>query len=209
VGISRTELTTNGFMLNDGREKMLIDSGLHYLRVSFYPVTPKSVFENVRRLCDLRDETGVHHPFIYVKSFFRKEYEVLKSELGGVADEIACEEDLLHDWLGSKPQFKRHDLPIIRKRVCPSPFYVLKISTNGDVFPCCLHPIAASPRCNLMGNIYKEDILTIWRGNPAKTIRRQQLLGRRSENVACADCDFIYQHPDDLDSTTRSVDDMV
>jgi radical SAM protein with 4Fe4S-binding SPASM domain len=202
----RTEVTTNGYALNEAKAQILIDSGLDYLRISFYETTPISVVENVKRLFKMRGTKK--KPFIYVKAW--AQIELLREELGEYCDELCDEKGLLHTWAGTFPQLAGDNAKLnLPRKVCPSPFYVIKISTNGDVWPCCLHPVPSDMKCNLLGNIYEQDILNIWNGEKAKALRRQMLEGKRGENPVCSKCDFIHQHPDDLDSTTRPIEEMI
>lgn len=203
----RVEVTTNGYLLTESMAEQIVESGLPYLRVSIYPTTPPAVFENIRRLQAIRDAKGKTAPFIYAKCFFAKELSKLTGEIGGVADEVACEEHLLHNWGGSSMRFPTK--PAEPRRVCPSPFYAVKISANGAVHPCCVLPHPENYEALLMGNIFDTPILDIWNGDTAKAIRRMMLTESRYAHPVCGKCDFVNTMADNLDTTTRPTEEMI
>lgn len=205
----RTELTTNGSMLTSGRAKGLALSGLDYVRVSIYgtskesmyqftqsPIAPDLILDNVKRL---RDARVSEKPFIYVKMVTEDQTEIdrLRDMYEGIADEVESEK--LHNWTGQD-----HLTNISRpttKHVCPAPFYVLKVNSDGIVTCCDVD----WQKKTAIGDVREESLAEIWNGDRMKAFRLMHIEWRRRENAACANCDFINSFPDDLDEIRAEV----
>ena len=196
----RLELTTNGTLLTllKARRAGLIVSGLDYLRVSIYGLSPEECrmagakwFDLRAALAEFRNlRGGFKRPWVHVQFTGQcSDPEKFRQMFEPVADSIGME--TLHNWgdlvkLGEAPT----------RKVCPKPFYELFIHANGDVSACCLD---WSGKLNL-GNVHRETLQEIWHGEKLAKLRALHLEGRRSEIPICASCSMPDTLPDNLDS---------
>jgi len=222
----RTELTTNGSMLSPDKADELIASGIDYLRISVYAtgssrhaaitgtlITPQVIADNVRAVRERRDAAGALKPFIYVKMidpFDPAEVTRLHELYDGIADEVALEQP--HNWTQTEGRDLLADAyghAVIRdpllaqeraKQVCPSPFYLMAIHSDGKVSPCC---VDWEKKASL-GNVFSESLADIWCGQKMKEFRRAHIERRRPQLPACHSCDFLYTFPDNIDEIVNS-----
>lgn len=189
----RVELTTNGMALTERKSQELIDSGLHYLRISVYKGIPhpENVVRNVRRLHEMRGESA--KPFIFAKVFNAAEAAEITPFYADITDQIGFEE--LHSIGSDLVQFGGHK---VSHRACPYPFYNLVVKSNGDAVPCCV----AWEKSLVVGNANTQTLAEIWAGEPLARIHRLHLEGKRGELAACANCDTMFNSPDSVDSVT-------
>lgn len=211
----RTELTTNGVLLNEATSKALINSGLDYLRISISsvlqsrheqitqtPIKVEDIYNNIRRFRQLRDEANAVKPFLYVKLLDPgnpAEKDRFLDMYRDLADEAVVEETMNWNSYGD------HDLSLgasaatpqpAAKEVCPFPFYTLAITANGDTTVCCVDWNKATT----VGNVFEEDITTIWNGEKMRLFRQMHLTRNRRDNPSCKNCTFLYTTPDNIDN---------
>lgn len=117
-----------------------------------------------------------------------------------ITDTVAMEG--LHGWgarsLGDMflEDIGTHDgVPFNYKLVCPLTFYMMSISSDGVTNVCC----AEWGNFHALGNAYAESLRDIFNGAKSKAFRVMHLEGRRFENVACADCQYRDNLPDNID----------
>lgn len=190
----RVEITTNGMILTAKNCQAILDSGIHYLRVSLYDVKPSLVMRNVDRLMAMRREQGKTLPVVCAKVFNREDYEKAFGAYVGVVDGIMI--DGYHS-IGSEFVQISQQQPASHI-ACPYPFYNLVVKSNGDVVPCCV----AWEDSLVIGNANTHTLAEIWAGEPLARIHRLHLEGRRSELAACAKCDTLFNCPDHVDDLT-------
>ena len=191
----RVEMTTNAVSLSSFISQSMIDSGLHYLRVSAYPTMPlwREVRDRVRILREMRDQQQKSSPFICVKVFEPSEMDWLKREYEGIADDFWCEgfHSIGSDLIPNPPATGD-------KVACPFPFYMLVVKVNGTVLAC---PIAWE-RSVTVGDVRKESLRAIWAGDKLRTLQRDHLAGKRACYSACVSCDTLYCCGDSVDGLT-------
>lgn len=217
----RTELTTNGLLLNKGKSLAIINSGLDYLRISIssvyqrrleYIIQSKAkvgqIYKNIEQFRQMRDAAGCTKPFLYIKmldslndlenSKFLRMYQVL-------ADEAVIEKpmnwdsynnhDLLQATYKEKSLPNPEELYVYPKSVCPFPFYTLVVNVNGDVTVCCVDWNKGTK----VGNVFKSPLKSIWEGANLRNLRRMHILRKRTLNHSCRNCSFLFTSPDNLD----------
>jgi radical SAM protein with 4Fe4S-binding SPASM domain len=205
----RTELATNGSLLAL-RAAGIINSGLHYLRVSVYSTTESGyeiesgsryklsgIVDNVREFRTVREALGSKTPWICAQfvSSHPEEAPAFERQWEGIADEARVE--ILHNWGGNDSRLVQLAKPKPEARkVCSKPFYELFIKANGDVSACCLEWDGSLK----IGSIATQSLREIWRGERMREIRALHLSGRRSQLSMCRDCSFIQEQPDNMDS---------
>ncbi len=108
----------------------------------------------------------------------------------------------LHGWstsevfdfkLGTNQSFD--GTPRVEKIACPLVMYMIAVSSNGDVSICnddAFH-------LHKLGNVKTESLVDIWIGKKLRDFRLMHLEGRRSENAACKNCDYMQALPDNID----------
>ncbi len=190
----RVELTTNGMALTISKAQAILDSGIHYVRISVYPYIsyPMNVMRNVHRLWEMRG--GRKTPVICAKVFSPSEAELIRPFYHLITDEIAVEG--LHTIGSEFVQISQQ--PHDDRKACPYPFYNLVVKSNGDVVPCCV----AWEDSLVVGNVRDQSLLEIWQGDKLARIHRLHLEGRAGELTACASCDTRFNSPDNMDSLT-------
>lgn len=208
----RIETTSNGSLLTPAISEKMIEYGLDYLRVSIYSALQKKheavtknnieiqrIFDNLRYLRELKENTRSKSPFVYVKmldAFNDAENRLFFEKYGPVADEIMIEQP--HNWLdmsnkdfigdlyqGLKGEvLGKLDYQATLKKVCPQPFKMMSIRYNGDVVVCDPDWLNNTK----IGNALEQPLNEIWDGEAMYQFRRMQLENRRCENPSCKAC---------------------
>lgn len=81
------------------------------------------------------------------------------------------------------------------QKVCPMPFYMLRINPDGNCTPCCESRFKIR-----LGNVAKTSLLNIWNGKTFNRFRYAMLGGTKNISGVCRKCK-IYAHatcPEDL-----------
>lgn len=185
----RVELTTNAIPFTDAKIEAIANSGIHFIRLSWYGEKPERVRRNIRLLSEARNSKT---PFLAIKVFNQKQAEEVE-DLRPVVDEICIEQ--LHTVGSNFVQLRSYEE---NKKACPYPFYTMVVKANGDVVPCC---VAWETSLNC-GNVNDYSLHDIWNGPRMHEIRMAHLSGQKSMLHACASCDTIYNCPDSVDSVS-------
>lgn len=213
----RTVVTSNGTLLKPAKYQSVLDSGLHYLKISIYGATQEThaartqskiplsnIHKNISGFKALRDSLGLKHPFIYVKMIEQdaSENAAFIETFSDCADEIQLEpvvnwndpeEGNLSGMSGEALLGTRYFSK--KKAVCPYPFYMLVIHSSLDVSVCCVD----WNKKTVVGNLRDETLSQIWRGERLRQFRRAHLERRRCELEACRNCTFLHTTFDNLD----------
>ena len=186
LSCDRVELTTNLIPLTPAKAREIIESGIHYIRVSWYGEKEDRVRDNLRYLWELK--AGRPLPHIAVK--VTKEEDLPN---GVFADELIVEQ--LHTIASDFVHLKSYEE---NKKACPYPFYNLVVKSNGDVVPCCV----AWDKSLVVGNVKDNTLAELWKSPRLEEIRLAHLKGERSALSACASCDTIFNCPDSVDTVS-------
>lgn len=211
----RIELTSNASRLTEKMAVELIEGPLDYLRVSIYSLDQQAhqeftqtkvqidrIFENLRRLRQLRDERGAVKPYIYVKMFetiSADDEARFRAQFADIGDELTLE--ILHNMTGIDGIESKLGVDVPRykpKKICPAPFYMSSVAANGDVTICCVDWSWSSK----VGNLKDQSLKEIWYGPALQEIRRKLLTGQRRTIKSCANCTWDHSHPDNIDAVT-------
>ncbi len=224
-------VTTNASLLSEKLSFDLIKSGLTYLRVSIYSIyeernyqitkskiSPKVIYNKIKRFKEIRDQAGKENPFLYVKIIdtYGFENDDFLEKYGKICDEINIERPM--DWNGFDnrnliseiDKENKTDETLIQgyygsnslsgyKKICTTPFLSLNVKQNGDVCIC----IVDWNKGTKVGNIKKESLKKIWYGKTLQKLRRMHIEGRRDQNDSCRNCKFLYSNPDNIDSHSK------
>lgn len=219
----RIETTSNASLLNPDVSRLLVESGLDYLRVSIYSAIPaeheritgskismQQVYDNLRALKEIKKEMSSHTPFVAAKmldTFDDSENSLFIETYKTVADEVYIDEP--HNWveignedfIGRLYGEKRNEIKLSvnqGRKVCPMPFTTLAVRSDGSVSPCCNDWYGGTN----VGSIFEETLEEIWNGKPMYEFLRMQLEERNHENVSCRGCSVYkssYYARDDID----------
>jgi radical SAM protein with 4Fe4S-binding SPASM domain len=205
-------LKTNGLLLRKGFTERISRAGFDmigisviaphengYKRLSGSNMDYKTFVGNVRELFERRQGK------IYIKmadvGFSPEEIQKFYDDFEPISDFISVEN--LHGWsrmdlkdftLGTKP-VSFDGLPNKKRTVCAWTLYQLTINWNGTVQPC----NEDWSRVNIMGDINKHSLPSIWTGKTFNEFRRMQLSGERFSNTACGSCWQTMSQMDDVD----------
>jgi radical SAM protein with 4Fe4S-binding SPASM domain len=220
------ELTTNGLLLTPQHGIDFAKAGLDRIRVSVYgtnadyyrrisgrAVDYSEIVQHVKGFVAARDCVGAK-PSVHVKlldwGLTQDDRERFLSDFGTIADEVHV--DSLMGWthtslfdfrLGRDHQHGMN--PAIPndsgRQVCPLPFYTMAVNVDGSVSACCVDWSHSA----LIGDVRRQSLLEIWEGAPLKALRILHLTGRRCENSACNECDYVKSRPAaaDLDASAE------
>ena len=196
VSCERVELTTNGMPMTRKNCQAILDSGLHYLRISLYYEKPNLVSRNIDMLMAMKREQNKTLPFVAVKVFDRESAALARGMYEGIVDEVIIEG--LHTIGSEFVQISQQ--PKDDRKACPYPFYNLVIKSSGIVVPCCV----AWEDSLIIGDANKQTLKEIWESEELARIHRLHLDGKRGELSACRSCDTLFNSPDNIDQLTSA-----
>ncbi len=204
---------TNGSLLSPALNQRLVDSGLDmicisvesvsregYKRIADVDIDYDRFRENVMDLYSRRGKTE-----IYIKiadsGLTPEEVSKFYADFQGISTFIAVEK--LMGWsysevkdftLGTHPT-TYDGLPLIPKKACVYPFYVMAVNSNGSVSVCGND----WSQSTAVGDVTRESLKDIWNGEKLFQFQKMMLENRRKENRACANCYYLQIVPDNID----------
>jgi len=200
--------STNGYFLSPERLASLPrEGGADYtLCVDFcadreYFETYRGTKTSWQRVCDnIRGALESDLPHIRfeitdISSFTEENPDVLRERMDALRSlfppgRVGFRSRVFHNMAGYLPGY------VERKKasghgkyfVCPYPWASLVVASNGDVVACCRdldHKM-------VMGNLFEEDLETIWRGPRYRELRTNLATRHPEANAACKNCDLPY-----------------
>jgi radical SAM protein with 4Fe4S-binding SPASM domain len=199
----RTELTTNGTLLNEEWRRSLLNCGLDYMRISVYgtsaedyeretgrPSKQLHVLLNAMRFCAMRPASLIPevHAELVVSSPGQEEsfYE----QWANVVDRVSVKG--IHNWGETLINLGK----VSQRKVCSYPFYELAVKANGDVTVCCVDWDGSLS----VGNVNLSTLREIWEGPRLRELQQVHLNGQRWKLSTCRGCNVPDTCPDNLDS---------
>lgn len=203
---SRIEIYSNGLLLNRRMAEKLIDSGLDSLVISldateanaFKELKGKDgylkVVENINDFLNLRKSRGVNRPWLSVKMVDfgdREQIKKFKDVWQGRADSVVIQS--LHGWEGSLEVkgLRPNDQKFCRYP-CNLPWLSPAINWDGTVVPCCIN---YKENELIIGDLRKQSLLEVWRGEKFQKLRQAHLEGSFSDFPTCRQCRYWQQLP--------------
>lgn len=204
---------TNGSALCPDLNQKLIDAGLDMICISVEAVSAEGYlriakaridYERFRaNVADLHARRG--NCQIYIKiadsGFTPAEIAKFYADFQPISTQIAIEKlmgwsfsDIKDFTLGTQPD-TYDGLPLVAKKVCAYPFYVLAVNADGSVSVCGNDWAHGT----VVGNIRERSLLEIWRGDALYALRKTMLQDRRDEIPVCAKCYYLQIVPDNID----------
>ena len=210
------EITTNAAALTKKRAVELIECGLDVVRVSIEHVTDEKykqitktfgnynrIRRNVRFLFEEKAQSNSElHLHLKIVDTGLSDIERNKfiSDFSEISDSINIDKPM--GWSRSFEDLVELDLKnkvgmdgVTEKRdrvVCPEPFSKLAINFDGTVSICCVDWSHGT----IVGDLKKQSLIDIWSGDEMKQFRLLHLQGRRSEILACSNCDYMQGFSD-------------
>lgn len=212
----RIDIITNASLLTKEMADGLIDAGLDVMRVSLQGISSESYrnicganidFEKFYSQLAYFYERSAGRCKVYVKTMdvSLKENETDKffelfdpisdrmfiDKVKPVYDKVeytAEQRDVSTDRYGNTHE---------SRKVCPQPFYMLSVWTNGDVSPC-----DALYKASPLGNIHTDSLVNMWDSESKRKFCLEQLKGRRFAHPKCSRCcapDDVAHKEDILD----------
>lgn len=204
---------TNGAALTPKLNRQLIEAGLDMICISVestssagYKRIAKATIDYEKFLANIADlYKNRGNCQIYIKiadtGLDKSEIEKFYSDFEEISTHIAIEKlmgwsysDIKDFTLGTNPD-TYDGLPLIQKKICAYPFYVMAVNADGSVSTCGNDWSHGT----VVGNINKSSLSEIWNGESLYELRKLHLQGNRNKIRACAECYYIKITPDNID----------
>lgn len=198
-------LTTNGVLLDEKAANGIIDAGVDRLVVSVLTADAKKyesitgvnnlkkVEDNILNSISLKKSKKKRLPNIYVRmikneitesteELFRKKWAKLN---------VSVDVRPAHNYAG---KIKNNSLKstVNTRYPCYHLWFSPAVSFDGDVSICCCD----WNRDAVLGNLNKESLADIWRGEKLKVLRLRHLRGEYQKIPLCHKCDVWNTYPD-------------
>lgn len=189
--IPNVSFLTNGHYLTEKIARGLVEKGLDYISFSVdgidaiydkirAPAKFGSVFNNIKRLKEIRDRAKVKNPQIRVSGLWpaiAQNKSAYFEKMSKLADKIVS--NPVKDYgVDEKTEF-------ISEFICPQPWERLFIGFDGKVQPC-----PNSVERLYIGNCKKTSLAEIWNGEELSKLRADHIVGNIDNYFACSRCSF-------------------
>jgi len=204
---------TNGSALEPVLNQKLIDAGLDMICISVEAVSAEGYLKIAKaridydkflaNVADLFARRGDCEIYIKIadSGLSKDEIDKFYRDFEPISTKIAVEKlmgwsysDVKDFTLGTKPD-TYDGLPLIQKKVCAYPFYVMAVNADGSVSLCGNDWAHGT----VVGNVNAQTLLEIWHGDALFEFRKKMLEDRRKEIPACANCYYLQIVPDNID----------
>src|SRR6185437_7652581 len=162
------ELTTNMIPLTPKKASEIVNSGISYIRISWYGEQPERIEKNLKLIHSLKQESSSSLQ-VCVKVFDEKNLAEI-AHLRPFIDDVCI--DRFHT-VGS--HFVHLATYKENKRACPYPFYTMVVKANGDVVPCCV----GWEKSLVIGNVKDSSLAELWKSPKMEAIRLTHLRGEK------------------------------
>jgi MoaA/NifB/PqqE/SkfB family radical SAM enzyme len=215
------EITTNGVALSEDLSRSLIDAGLNLLRVSVNGLSTEDYERETGRGIDFDKYVDRIRYFYEHKQLSTQVYvkivnyivptDELRQRFIEIFDEICnhinienliktttlIDFDALAAKSGQDEGFSHGQFneKIIPTKICPMPYYMMSLTADGFVLPCCVFPCDGP----VLANARERGFIDIWQ-KEQRDFQRLMLSGWASACQECARCLFGKQRarPEDL-----------
>ncbi len=196
------DIVTNGLRLTHELSAALVAAGLGRIRISLqglsdeaYVYTKRAgvfqdLVENIGWLYAHRGDTKIYVKIMDCALGDDEEAQFLRI-FGDIADFIAVEhlipavEQIDYEKIAGHAlaDLTQNGAAVRRAEVCPQPFYMMQLNPDGMMAPCC-----AMETAEILGDVSKESVRAIWRGQRLRAFLEAQLRGRKAAYATCAKC---------------------
>lgn len=211
----RIDIITNGSLLTRERSKKLVDAGIDVIRISLQGITSESYkkvsgvnidfeefIDNLSYLYENKKQCKIFVKTMDV-SLKDGEKQQFYKMFSNITDRMFIDR-VKPVYNGVNYSNEQTDISIDRygvrhekREVCPQPFYMLSLWSNGDITPC----DAIYKACTL-GNIKDDTLINMWQSSKHKGFCFSQLKNERNLHKACNQCcapDDVAHKEDILD----------
>lgn len=217
----RVEIITNASVLTHELSDALIDAGLDRLRVSIQGLNCEKykeiakvdikiddIVEKLEYFCVNKKHTDVYVKTVDVALDTPSDEQLFHEMFKNACDESRIEyvhpshknvDYSKYELNGDMNQHGNYRKPT---RICPMPFYLMCISPDGDVLPCCSSTIPLS-----YGNIKEKSLKELWNSS----VRNKfliQILSDMNKISTCSEC-CIYSNMQDGDYLDEYKDELI
>lgn len=212
--------TSNGALLSPALNQRLVDAGLDLIKISVQGLSAAAYLDiagvkidydrfrdNIADLFSRRDKLHIHVKIVDTglspddRAKFIHDFEAISDSVH-IDPLMGWSLSSIRDFrLGQRSPEGPDGLPLTRREVCAFPFYTLSINFDGTVSVCCVDWAHQT----VVGDVNRESLLDIWRGPALAAIRLMHLEGRRHENRACGDCQYLETLADDIDASAPQI----
>ena len=216
-----TEVISNGALLTKDISDALVESGLTRLKISIQGLNAETYKEfsqvkidfekfvdQIKYLYENRKNTKLYLKIMDAQLKDKTEQDFFDI-FGDICDDISIEHLVMPnvelDFIKEvKSDFSNtiNGNAVKDYRVCPRPFFVMNVHSDGDVDPCCTANLPG-----IMGNVSVESIVDIWNGKTFNALRRL-LFEDKDKNPVCRSClayKSVMFEEDNLDNVPISV----
>ncbi len=212
----RIEITTNASLLTNKLSDELNSVGLDRLRVSLQGVSDYAYYKycgislkvekikaNLKYFYDNKKKCKIYIKILDYALDSELEEKKFYDDFSDICDFIAIEHIAPYHENINYETIKKNTITAIRGNklknvlVCASPFYMMYIEPNGEVYPCCNLP---TPKC--YDNVNLKSLVEIWESDNHYDFLKLHLQGYRNKNTVCAKCqmvNYLRGDEDDLD----------
>lgn len=218
----RVEIVTNASLLTKKMSDNLISAGLDRLRVSIQGINSLAykkimgkdfdfdlLVNQIKYFYNHKINTEVYCKIIDIAMQNEKEQEIFKEIFQPISDEAAIEyaipfvKEVENEKLKDSFTSSKQGNSISSAKVCSMPFYMMVVTPNGDVVPCCSTDVPL-----VYGNVKEKCLADIWQSPQVKGFCRVHLLGNRDKHFVCRECSvpcYGLQDGDYLDDHAKEL----
>lgn len=197
TGAASVGFTTNGVLVTKNKFLEMAKAGLTVIAFSFEGVTPEiyeklrvgakyeTVKKNILDACITKTQLNLNVDIsinIIDSALTRPGLPKFLREWSRVDGLNRVDVSRLHDWVkNTDVTALQPQLPSWLPRVCPAPWFETVIQYNGNITPCCAWLYKP------LGNIFTDDLYTVWNNAEFVNLRRQLIAGRYTHRY-CKNC---------------------
>ncbi len=225
----RISVTSNGSRIDETKALQIIDSGLSVIKISIEHVNSEG-YKNITKNYSDYDRIRKNVEFLYSekekrgsklevrckindlpltdleKEKFINDFKPISdhvyiSNLMGWNNQNGIDFSLGKDYEKDKNTQYANTTAKSNWKVCPELFYKMAVNFDGTVSPCC----GDWSHGALIGDVKKNRLIDIWRGEILKSYRLQHLNGEKDRIDVCATCDMpnFMAEESDLDGDSE------
>ena len=216
-----TEVISNGMLLSHEMSERLASSGLTRLKISIQGLDSETYQEFSQIKIDFDTFVEQIRYFYEHRKNVKLYLKIMDAELKGHSEQEffdifgdICDDISIEHLIPASEKIDYHQLSNdnfsmtmngncrAAYRVCPRPFFVMNVHSDGNVDPCCTADIPV-----FVGNVKKESIVDIWNGKKANAFRKMQLIDK-GKNEVCRKCthyQYVMFEEDNLDDVAEEM----
>lgn len=203
------DIVTNGSLLTKELSDALIEADLTRLRISVEGLRDEDYIkrcrcevnfanfvDNISYFYEHKKSTEVYIKIIDYMVQQKAERQFFYDTFKPISDVVAIEhltptiEEIDYDAISDGMELNKGQNGdcLLDANVCPQAFYMMQINPDGNVVPCCSMKYPA-----VLGDVYRESVQEIWKGERFNSFRRSLLVSRKQAGSVCEEC-LLYRY---------------